>query len=63
MGEEEINRHNLAVFMPCEFHDYAVDGDGLRVCSECGMYSCFSLPSHTITAISKIRGKKNAHTS
>lgn len=40
MSNEEINRHNLSIYMPCEYHDYRIYGerdDNLLICRECMM--------------------------
>ncbi len=36
---DEVNRHNMSIFMPCEFHDYQVVDRELKICRECGVYS------------------------
>lgn len=45
MTTDEINRNNLSVAMPCEYHDYQESEDGLRRCQECGMISFMTAPT------------------
>lgn len=42
----DINNRNMAIFMPCEVHDYRPIDDEVKECSECGMYSYLPKKEH-----------------